>query len=646
MNIDHIQLLEPLGPMSQDKDGNVLTISFTGKEEPILLSILSPISYTLSNLSNNLNHLQPSTKYQIINNNKSRVFRSKDEKLPEMVQVPKLVKLTVHSKDQFGVLTRLDENDTYIINYLTEPIQEKSTLHFQPLTYTKDIIRQWSTSLPTEKKNSLTLSMKPPTDKSPVKLSSAKINEQDDTIEDPFDYFLDKYFENLYLLTTPLTFFTKSTFTRLRTLCADNLEYESILKQFVIDHETFDSRHLMSNNGLLNSTLLYEKENIYRKKFTQKSLNLIDFDIHSSTATETNKTLSNVLNNFKIRELHLQILLLLEMIHISNRDDEKYFKKPSTKNPMTKRSLVGRRKLTPTINGGAIANTASKPVRLTSNQILDVYIDKLCIWDVLMGTSSTDNSTPKFMSYIIVPYFNKKCPNSVKYILKKVKGPSFKSRSSSSSSKSSKSSNSTSLKRSASISSSSSTSSEAKRPSLSRSSSNIKLEDIQELKSSLSRSNSDLQNLKRTSSFNATNLSKRQVDISLPPIPAEPEPALKRNSSIFNRIGKKKNQSTTSTKPLSVPPQSFSQVEATPVKSVKYVNPLVEHTPKDSANVVMSSSPIEYSKTPLVVQTPAIVRSSVKKPGEPFNFNNPEEVKMLGSPVSKGVRRRLFAPTK
>lgn len=637
--------------MSQGQDdpqnGHVFNISFSGKEEPISLSILRPISYSLSNLSNNINHLQPSTKYQIINNNKSRIFRSKDDKLPRMVQVPKLVKLTVHSKDQFGVLTRLDEKDTYIINYLTESIKEDATSHFQPLTYNKDIVRQWSTSLSTTRKNSLKLSMTPPTDKSPVK-HSIKINEQDETIEDPFDYFLDKYFENLYLLTTPLTFFTKSTFTRLRTLCTDTLEYESILKQFIIDHETFDNRHLMSNNGLLNSTLLYEKENIYRKKFTQKSLNLIDFDIHSSTATETNKTLSNVLNNFKIRELHLQILLLLELIHISDRDNEKYFKKPSNKNPLTKRSLVGRRKLTPTINGGAIANTVpSKPVKLSCNQILDIYIDKLCIWDVLMGTSSTDNSTPKFMSYIIVPYFNKKCPNSVKYILKKVKGPSFKSRSSSSaSSKSSKSSDSISLKRSASLSSSSTSSSEPKRPSLSRSSSNIKLEDIEELKASLSRSNSDLQNLKRTSSFNATNLSKRQVDISLPPIPAEPEPTLKRNSSIFNRIGKRKNPSTTSTKSLSVPAQSFSQVEATPVKPVKYVNPLVEKTPKDSVNVVTSSSPIEYFKTPLVAQTPTIVRSSVKKPGEPFNFNNPDEVKMLGSPVSKGVRRRLFAPTK
>ncbi|ODQ59749.1 hypothetical protein WICANDRAFT_78386 [Wickerhamomyces anomalus NRRL Y-366-8] len=636
-------------------DGTFLISNNSVKDEPMALTLIKPIPYLLSDVSDNINHLQPSSKYQIINNNKSRIFRSNDDVLHQKVTGSMLVKLTVHSKDQYGVVSKLDAHNHFIINYLNTPMNAKSQESFQPLPYTPNIITQWSSTLSETKQNSFKLSMTPPIDnKSPIK--NTALNEEGETIDDPFDYFLDRYFENLYLLTTPLTFFTKSTFTRLKTLCeGDNNEYESILKQFVIDHETFDNRHVMSNNGLLNSTLLYEKENIYRKKFIQKSLNLIDFDIHSSTSVETNKSLSNVLNNFKIRELHLQILLLIELIYVTDHDNVKHFKKLSKKPHLTKKSLVGRRKLTPTINGGAVPleeQSVNKQV-LNYNQILDIYIDKLCIWDVLMGTSSTDNSTPKFMSYIIVPYFNKKCPNSVKHMLKKIKGPSFKTSSSSSSKtneKSSKSSSSSaSLKRSASISSSNA---EIKRPSLSRSSSNIKLEDIQELKTSLSRSNSDLQSLKRTSSFTANNLSKRQIDMSLPPIPSEPESQpLKRNSSIFTRVGKKLTQSITnnptSSKSLSAPPiETFSQVDATPVKSVKYINPLLDQTPRDGENkVVTSSSPIEYAKTPQIMKTPAVIRSSVKKPGEPVDFNNAEEVEqMLGSPMGKGVRRRLFAP--
>ncbi|CCH40564.1 Arginine-glutamic acid dipeptide repeats protein [Wickerhamomyces ciferrii] len=653
------------GDSGTGSTGGLVKISCGAQEEPLFLALLGPIPLNIGDVSNKVNHLQPSNKYQLINNNKSRVFKSNSTELKKKSNETSLVKLTVHSKDQYGLLTNLN-HDYYIINYLNDPMDINQNSIMEPIKQSNDMIRHWSIQLPKEKQNNLKLSMTPPTEGSPVKSTNLP-QEESEITTDPFDYFLDRYFDNLYLLTTPLTFFTKSTFTRLLTLCSSKEEYKSILEQFIIDQEFFDNRHLMSNNGILNSNLLYEKEDIYRKSFIQKSLNLIDFDIHSASNTETNKTLSNVLNNFKIRELHLQILLLLELIHVYDRDNVKFFKKPNKKKSLTKKSLVGRRKITPTINGSAIANTENNKLeKLTHNQNLDVYIDKLCIWNVLMGSSSssTDNSTSKFLSYIVIPFFNKKCPNSVKHMLKKIKGPSFKTKSTTSKSKSSSSSSSSlsksekpSLKRSASISSSAASGSlsEIKRPSLSRTSSNVKLEDIQELKLSLSRSNSDLQNLKRTTSFNASQLSKRQVDMSLPVIPAEPETnTLKRNSSIFNRVGKKlptfKSNSHNTLTSFSQPQQpsmSFSQVEATPQKPVKYIDSLNQATPKDTITTqVTSSSPIEYAKTPKVVQTPTVIRSSVRRPGEPLDFANPEDVQLLGSPMSKGARRRLFAPSK
>lgn len=607
----------------------------------VSLTVVGPVPSMLSRLSTVMSHtrstMQAAANVIPVNNNRSRVFTCHSLSfIKRLDEGPALVKVTYNDKDKQGIVTKIDQTH-FLLNYLNSPIQTPSATlpRLKFLNPRPDDWIKTSDALSAVPKNQLKLNMAPPINSSPVQTSN-----HDDTTNDPFDYFLDKYFENLYMLTTPLTFFTKSVFARLKTLSVNDMGfYESILSQFLIKVDQFDARHLVSNNGLLNAPTLFEKEEIYRKGFVKKSLNLVDFDVHSTNFQETNRSLVSILDSFKVREMHLQMIILLELINITKRDDVKLFKKPKDKKLRKKKknNLVGRKKLATVINGGAIpvsGETAiDEPTELTYNQLLDAYIDKLTIIDLLRAQGTSDHNAAKFINHIVIPYFDKSCPASVKYLIKKVKGPSFKPAVPAKQ-----------KKRTVSLTDVNS----IKRPTLERtSSSSVKLEDIEELRGSMRRSNSDLSALKRTSSFTgASLLSKRQVDMSLP-APVEPRALKKTNSQIFNRVGKK---ITSSALKLTT---SVSQVEATPMKKTKVVD--VMQTPADSKtekgedlvnsveqnNSIHSSSPL-VQRTPMQpsLESPIAIRSTVRKPGDPIDMSD----RFMGSPVAKNVKRRLFAP--
>jgi DNA replication regulator SLD3 len=592
------------------------------------LMLLGDVPLNLSRLASLIVHTrssQANAEIAPINENKSRIFHCTDESMLHVIRNrPSLVKITLNSRDQYGIASILDSTHI-IINYLSS-VQQQNGQSFQSILVSEDFINQWSTrtQLYGEKKNDLNLLMAPPFQNSPVQAI-----DKEDNINDPLDYFMDRYFSNLYFLTTPLTFFTKSAFSKLKSLCLNDIKfYESILSQFIISLGPFDTRHAFANNGLLNSASLFETEEIYRNDFISKSLNLVDFDIHSTDYAETNRSLSTTLNNFKVREIQLQILILFELIHITERDDTKLFERASKSN--IRKRLVGKRRVTPVINGMAITVDNEPPNKdpLTVNQLLDVYIDKLAINDLLNGSSSSEHYSPKFINYVVVPFFDKKCPNSVRHMIKKIKGPSFK-RSTVNYTEKTKAA-------------------KFKRPLIQRSnSSQIKLEDIAELKPSLSRSNSDLESIKRSSSFNTNPniLSKREIDMSIP-VPSESKPMKKINSQIFSRVGK----ITTSTSSLKIT-ESYRQVEATPVKKTKIVDvintPDEAQAPDSVKSVVVRSGPDENiivsspvaMRTPMTLRSPITLRSNSKRPGEPLDF------KGLATPVTKNVRRQLFPPS-
>jgi DNA replication regulator SLD3 len=614
------------------------------------------------------------------------------------------------SKDQYAILSYL-ASQSYIINYVTEAfaskfkdsstdVQEQDSL--KAIKFDTDLESNWKATLSTEKQNSIKLSMKPPT----TTTSSDSPIKETDTINDPFDYFIDKYFASLYQLTMPLTFFTKSAFARLRSLCPDpSIEYEAILKQFVIDFDTFDARHLISNNGLLNSQNLFEIESIHRDRFLSKSLNLVDVDIHSTNYSETNKSLANILNTFKIRELQLQLIILLELISLTNSDDLSLLNKSLKPKKQRTGRLIGRRKLVPVINGSAIVQAPDETTnmnKLSYLQHYDGFVDRLLIWDTLnstsfsfsssvmssnsttSSTSTSDYSSAKFINNVIIPYMEKKCPNSVKHMIKKIKGPSFRSNSLREERK-----RRAQLKRSKSE-LSSLTHSEDKKVT-------PKLEDLADIR--LSRSNSDLQQITRNSSFNVGNLSRREIDVSVPAYSQSSQSNLSKPSkktvstTVFNRVGKR--TSSVVDPPKKHANKSFSQVSETPIKKQK--NSTVITTPQDDKQVfiqqvdsiirpymprdvqssVNSDIPINSSvksvhkSLPLMdeimssgqsqtnkqapsltlpeLQSPLSLRSSFKKPkpGDPYDFEIDEDLATGQLKLStSNVKRRLFPPTK
>lgn len=631
----------------------------------------------LPGISCNMLHHNNYSNISTINSNKSRIFKSKESNIRELTcKSPLLVKLSLKSKDQYAILSYLDQ-DSYIINYITESFALKlKDLKFKGhllnyLPFNESMRDSWKCSLSASRLNDFKLSMKPPSNKiteSPIK----------DTINDPFDYFIDKYFGTLYQLTTPLTFFTKSTFSRLKSLCSNaSIDYELILKQFIINFDLFDSRHLLSNNGLLNSDCVFEKESIYREKFISKSFNFLDMDVHSANFIQTNKSLSSVLNIFKIREIQLQLIVLFELISTTDFDDLSKLKKKTTK---AKKPLIGKRKLMPVINGGAIVPDLNHKIELNYIQQFDGFVDRLVIWETLNNssstfssstlssnsttsttTSTTDYSSKKFITNVIIPYFDKKCPNSVKHLIKKIKGPSFRSNLKEERKKRAA------LKRSSSELSSNNHVESVKKIS--------KLEDLVDIK--LSRSNSDLQQIKRNSSFNANTLSRRQVDISIPSSAQSSQISNKilrkpsTSNSVFNRVSKKSNSFIEPpSKPQ--PVKSFSQVDATPVKEQKYLNVLatpdvnssilrqqinsdstITSTIKSQRNelpfmndIIMSSVEKDpNSNLEPILQSPLTIRSK-PKPGDPFNFDNDELTYQDSKLSASNVKRKLFAPAK
>lgn len=634
------------------------------------IALLGPLQADLSRIASLIVHTRSSQQNEDtaeVNNNKSRVFVCRDERVhSQLSSGPALVKITLNSRDQCGVASQLDSSHVIINYFSSSPPQHTTHPLFQASLLSSDLVTQWSSKYTpyVERKNRLKLNMAPPVQSSPV-----QIIDKEDTINDPFDHFLEKYFSNLYLLTTPLTFFTKGVFARLNSLCLNDTKfYESILSQFLISLDRFDQRHSISNNGLLNSSPLFEKEEIYRNHFISRSLNLVDLDIHSTDYQQTNRSLVSISNNFRVREIQLQIIILLELIHIAARDDIKLFKRVGV--TKVKKKLVGRkRKITPIINGTAISidDTITKPADLNYNQSLDLYLDKLAINDMLNGGGSSSNEqyTPKFINYIVVPFFEKKCPNTVRHMIKKIKGPSFKPANSKVTDKKK--------------------STDKKAPDLQRTSSNIqKLEDIAELKNSLTHSNSDLQSLKRTSSFNAKSLSKREIDMSVPIL--ESKPLKKSQSQIFSRVGKRMASITSTSTSMKIT-ESYRQVDETPVKKNKIIDvintPLDpqlagknsqtqvpgsvegDHLVHDIGNqTILSSSPI-VMRTPrnrpprhqhvgppvAALRSPIAILSSVMKPIDE-DLNNNEFKEPLANPefqspvtVRKNVRRRLFAPS-
>lgn len=305
---------------------------------------------------------------------------------------------------------------------------------------------------------------------------------------DPNVYLEEKYYGNLFTLTMPLAYFVKSSLSRTKNLCKSvcigndyQNHYKTLIKNNILPIKIFDDRHDRSKLLETDFNVPYISE--YQKKcVSQFSYKKLDSTFQNEISDFTNSGNTNdlLISILKLRELKLQIILLLETLYLEKLDErfkdfEAHYKKKLVQRSrnVSKGIFRTRRLKQKKQNGkkGIIINTETNQDELnvkknssesTTNEItdycelLDLYLDKLTILDILITSGiSTDNleenradsgwellkeyqsrlmdknneaSLVGFANYILIPYFNKKTPQAIKFVIKKLKGPSLRKR--------------------------------------------------------------------------------------------------------------------------------------------------------------------------------------------------------------------------
>ncbi|AET38023.1 Sld3p Ecym_2277 [Eremothecium cymbalariae DBVPG len=549
-------------------------------------------------------------------------------------------------------------------------------------------------------------------------LSSRDTSTLAEVSQDPIQYLNKKYYETLFQLGVPLALFVKSKLSRLKNICKNkqaNL-YRDVLSIMILDLAEFGGRHDAEHQGLL----IYELPS-YAAELREKYI-INQFHIHNLRDNKGQASyVKDLIMILKARELKLQIILLLEIISLEKMDAcFKDFELKYRSN-LDKRSLEVT-KANPMFRRRRKENQhkATKKKKLDLCEQLDILLDKLTIADILLTTEprihideeKKQDQTPQekilelkrnmlnkgkevsslgFISYVLVPYWSKRTPNVVAFIIKKIKGPSLQKNLPSSTRSSSLPSEEPSIaSRRSSLSSTTNSScpSSPKTTQLkiasgssavnllnSRTSSNLVefLESDNSLgkRPSLSRTNSDL-SLNRlqkrqlpASDLASMNILRNQVSFdgtsSFTSVYGRYKSTARAVTQSFRRVGKRKLQPMTEDKPVDETRYDI-QVTATPIKEAKSSKP-VDRLQVIESPVATNTSPakslIEIAATPLKRRLSVKQRFQDEASNTVTSSSAPHKVELAqkpelnaeispiiaARPKHKKVRRRLFIPS-
>ncbi|CAY67455.1 uncharacterized protein PAS_chr1-1_0472 [Komagataella phaffii GS115] len=223
-----------------------------------------------------------------------------------------------------------------------------------------------------------------------------------------------RYFKSLYLDTSSLQIFIKSSLIKYRNISSvDKLAKLAQLSSLVIDPSTFDQRHLDENITSPEKLIIHRDEPSYRTHaFKENSHSLDD------------------LTALKLREIQLQVLLLLEILNLQEFD---HIPAQKPAHIPFKSRIRSKRQLVPTLIGTVIEkeNTSAPPSSFvnistssaSSNETLIskylAYIDKLLVYDAI----NSQKVTYTFYK-LIYPYYIKQLPTLLKHLYTKIKGVS------------------------------------------------------------------------------------------------------------------------------------------------------------------------------------------------------------------------------
>lgn len=299
-----------------------------------------------------------------------------------------------------------------------------------------------------EVKTTAFLEMKPPLPVSGEGKLTGSVQHKHPTI-DPGTYLRRKYYEALFTFRIPLAYFAKSNLVRARNMSNTStnevISYQMHLADLLLEIHDFDQRHDNGGKGILT----YELSPDDISDIRDSSLGRFE-DLKKRYSSQC---LGDLRLLIKVREIKLQMMLLLELIAINQMDiklkdfEEKYktklkkrAKRVARKN-MSSRTALKRGK-------AELANPS-----LDFCEKLDIYADKLCIIDTMLlssvspqkdsqvessssaslvtkiseykknlTNSGKESSSIGFMTYVLIPYFTRKTPHAVKFISRKFKG--------------------------------------------------------------------------------------------------------------------------------------------------------------------------------------------------------------------------------
>ena len=253
--------------------------------------------------------------------------------------------------------------------------------------------------------------------------------------DDPESYIRSRYYNILYSPTTPLGYFPKTAFSRLRVLC-DNNESQiiSVLSSIVLSNNAFDMR----NNGRFGVLKRLDKQ------CSNEGLDLeFELDIQNNFLSKygfldngPEHEINTFINVLKVREAQMQLVILLEIL-VTMNINESQFLNPKTINtnpkPNNRPSLVRKKKLAKKIIPTFLGMGVTSPLGSSSSQerskeititTLHGIIEKMGIWDTLYSHESVDLMS--FVAYVLIPYFNKRLPSIIKDLVERIKGLSLK----------------------------------------------------------------------------------------------------------------------------------------------------------------------------------------------------------------------------
>lgn len=359
------------------------------------------------------------------------------------------VQFEANGSSRNGILTRCEaftnafelfEDATSLQAY----VQDEMNL---PLGATiEDNLRLWELQDPPfSAVGSEPFSMKPPaTSLIPsIKPSAVDISPQSEA--NPLSFLLSRYYNTLYSLTTPLTYFPKTALSRFRNLCDnDHATMQTHLLSVYLTTEQLEQRHtdrygldkIIDGGPIVPVTLTgkYELEN--QELFASKHF-----------AMKPNEdALGKLILELKIREAQLQMLVLMELLVSWEIDEvafmknnlEKQEKEHSRKRKLTlirRKPKQGKqqKKIIPTFLGTGIQDqdhpadlgpsVPRKVDEYTLYTSLITLVDQMSIWDTLLGRikGEKDDNMFGFLAYVLVPFFNKQLPGTVKFVITKVK---------------------------------------------------------------------------------------------------------------------------------------------------------------------------------------------------------------------------------